>query len=118
MAFIPMTGVQVLGGIYTTIENDKLIFETDNNQFRRAQLNSSPARVERCTLPLKIRKDVFLTFYGFVKNNFGLVVEFASAGISPFISTSANENVRIVRYTSPKREEENYYTMELELRKV
>lgn len=115
---IPLDGVQILFGVYTGIENDKYISEMDNGQFRRVQVNSTASRSERCSLSLRIRQDNFLNFYSFVKTNFGKVVELEATNISPFISTNAIEEVYITRYTSPKKEKEKYYTMEVELRKV
>lgn len=115
---LPLDGVQIMFPIYTSIENDKYIFETDDNQFKKVQFNTTSKRAERCTLSLKIRQANFLAFYSFVKTNFGKMVEIDADKISPFISSNDVESVYITRYTSPKRTQEKFYTMELELRKA
>lgn len=115
---LPLTGVIIKYGIYTDIKNDKIISEMDNGLFKRLVVNATPQRAESCKLSLKVRSSRFSTFYGFVKSNFGREVLIDTQKINPFISDNPVEEVRIIGYSRPIRENEVYYSIELELRKV
>lgn len=101
----------------TSITNDKLIFESDNNNFYVTQKNSTSARIEVVELTLRIRDTEMSTFYNFIKSNFGSVVQFTYSGVQPFINASESQDVVIIEYSEPIKDREKIYTMTIKLKK-
>lgn len=118
MADIPMTGVSIQWPIETSVSSDKRVWETDNNEYTYITKNTISKRSESCTLNVKILEREFSTFYSFIKNNFGTVQQFNYAGVQPFITTSTNNDVKIIDYSQPVKIKNRYWEMSFTILRI
>lgn len=118
MADIPMTRVSVSWPVKTNISTDKRVWELDNQAFTNITKNAASQRQETCTLQVKVLDRDFYNFYNFIRNNYGEISQFNYPGLQPFITTSTNNDVKIIDYSNPSKVSNNMWEMSFTILRI
>lgn len=114
VAQVPLEYVEILYPIIPVTKNNTLTFRTDKKNWKMVQKSVSKWEHEIITLNIRIVLASYMnTFYQFLENNVGMIVELNLPGVQPFMTTSEINNVYITGFSKPLRDMQKRYSMSI-----
>jgi len=111
MATLPLTGVEVLYPIQQAPSTNRLVHNTDAQIPKVVSKTQTSWRQEKLTLEFRIKSENMGAFIAFLEANFGVTITLNVPGIQPFIRSGASHTAWIVDWSTPQRELEKHWRM-------